>query len=1309
MKLSILNKKIIFSLVCILSVISSPKLIFAVWDGSPYDPGEIDNPECLPSQTNCDVLPAVTAETDPVFTASEAFTITGTGTSNWDTAYSWGDHTGLYDLSGTANGILTTHENTYDHDLIATALQSETDPLFIASSASGITSTNISNWNTAYGWGNHASAGYLTSASLSGLVPYTGATSAIDLGAHNFTVDTNTLFVDSTNHKLGVGTIVPNYTLTIKQPSNSTSTGLQITQADSASSGMVMQFISNDAIIKNRITGGLALGTNDVTRLYINSSGNVGIGTTSPGYALDVSGEIRTTSNLQLTGVSGVGIKYYTSAITFSSGGSITYNSANNIGHYFNGSVGIGTTSPVYPLQINGTQGNGWVAGFQSTDSVYNGRVLLGSRAAGAGSIQGATNTGAVGPLIINPDGGNVGIGTNNPVYKLDVNGTLHTLGSMTVQNGNIALNGANTGITHSQGAKLQLVGDGPTYPPELRFFSNSGEKFTVKSTGNVGIGINVPTAYLNIKAGTATAETAPLKFTSGTNLTTPEEGAIEFDGTNLYFTDSTPTRQTLITNSSLATSLGSYIPYTGATGVVTLGANTLSTTSGLITPKIYPSADSTTAFQINKADGTTNVFNVDTTNGYIGIGTIYPTYKLEIIGSGIADMISTNTGLNFTTVADPSFPSANLELTAGGTNLGIGTYKYTLRYKTAFGYTGTVNLGGGSAAIITDASNRKVAITLPVSTDPRVIGRTLYRTKVGSSIPIYRLVEINDNTTTTYVDDIADTSLTVLGNYYGMPNYTTGGIAINGASLLNVDLTGGSLALGRGAGNAPASMTAASTFVGYYAGVSSTTASSSSVFGYRALPSNTTGQNNSVFGTTAMYVNISGQNNSAFGVNALYNSTGSGSSAFGMYSLQSQTSGTNTAFGGLSMMSTTTGTGNIGIGYSTGRYIADGSTPNTTNNYSIYIGDNVRALSSGDTNEIIIGNATIGNGSNSVTLGNDSITKTILKGNVGINTVSPSTNLEIGSSDLGDGVAGPIITLGRNTNATNTGAGSINLLDKAGTNGYVWQDAAGNLRINTSAPSNANDTAGVVVGAQTSERATKQDITDYTDYNNALSMIVNAPLHTFRYIKEVNGYGTDSPLAKTRIGYIADEVDPIFMVGNVIDQVSVNGLLMASVKELNLKLESIATPIDETKEQTFTERFFAKLIIWFGSSDNGLERICVKKSDGTEFCVNGDQLEKAVNDLSDTSITPTTTTSSPTSTSSTTDATSTTTTGTTGDTTTGATTAVGDGSTDTTTTNTTDTGSNSSAASGTTNNGTTSDSSSSSTTTTVTSDQTTP
>ena len=43
---------------------------------------------------------------------------------NWDTAYGWGNHAGLYDLIGTGQGVMDTHELAYNHILIATALQS---------------------------------------------------------------------------------------------------------------------------------------------------------------------------------------------------------------------------------------------------------------------------------------------------------------------------------------------------------------------------------------------------------------------------------------------------------------------------------------------------------------------------------------------------------------------------------------------------------------------------------------------------------------------------------------------------------------------------------------------------------------------------------------------------------------------------------------------------------------------------------------------------------------------------------------------------------------------------------------------------------------------------------------------------------------------------------------------------------------------------------------------------------------------------------------------------------------------------------
>ena len=58
--------------------------------------------------------------------------------STWNTAYGWGNHAGLYDLIGTASGLISTHNSTFNH-------------------------SNIANGQTAYGWGNHALAGYLTS------------------------------------------------------------------------------------------------------------------------------------------------------------------------------------------------------------------------------------------------------------------------------------------------------------------------------------------------------------------------------------------------------------------------------------------------------------------------------------------------------------------------------------------------------------------------------------------------------------------------------------------------------------------------------------------------------------------------------------------------------------------------------------------------------------------------------------------------------------------------------------------------------------------------------------------------------------------------------------------------------------------------------------------------------------------------------------------------------------------------------------------------------------------------------------------
>jgi len=62
----------------------------------------------------------------------------------------------------------------------------------------------------------------------------------------------------------------------------------------------------------------------------------------------------------------------------------------------------------------------------------------------------------------------------------------------------------------------------------------------------------------ITIRAGTATAGTAPLKFTAGTLLGTPEAGAVEFNSDTLYFT---------ITTGTVRKKVAIYDDSSGATG----------------------------------------------------------------------------------------------------------------------------------------------------------------------------------------------------------------------------------------------------------------------------------------------------------------------------------------------------------------------------------------------------------------------------------------------------------------------------------------------------------------------------------------------------------------------------------------------------------------------------------------------------------------------------------------------------------------------------------------------------------------------
>ena len=205
-------------------------------------------------------------ETDPVFTAHPASGITVGNIGNWNAAYGWGNH-------ATA-GYLTSY--------------TETDPIFGAHPASGITVVSIGNWNTAYGWGNHATAGYLTSYTETD--PIFGAHPASGITAGNIT-NWNSAY---TNRIVSAAGTAP---LTLSISSNQLSGS--ITAANSTTNGFLTSANWNTF---NNKQNALTFGNATSGDLTITGGNGAIIG---GGMTLSVNKGSLTSSDMAITGGSG--------------------------------------------------------------------------------------------------------------------------------------------------------------------------------------------------------------------------------------------------------------------------------------------------------------------------------------------------------------------------------------------------------------------------------------------------------------------------------------------------------------------------------------------------------------------------------------------------------------------------------------------------------------------------------------------------------------------------------------------------------------------------------------------------------------------------------------------------------------------------------------------------------------------------------------------------------------------------------------------------------------------------------------------
>jgi hypothetical protein len=238
--------------------------------------------------------------------------------------------------------------------------------------------------------------------------------------------------------------------------------------------------------------------------------------------------------------------------------------------------------------------------------------------------------------------------------------------------------------------------------------------------------------------------------------------------------------------------------------------------------------------------------------------------------------------------------------------------------------------------------------------------------------------------------------------------NSTDGYITKGGTIFLHdytADYTNGfNTFLGLDAGN-PSGMT----FTG-----SAVNASYNTGAGYNALTALTTGTSNVAIGYSACAALTTGTDQAAVGTEALANcTTSTHNTAIGTAALKdvANNDNRNTAIGFQALRNigshvSNDSEDNLAIGYQAGRYITGGSTELTYANQSIFFGTGAKAKADGSTNELVFGFGATGNGNNTITLGNNSITSTYLKGTVKAYTATNTTAnvLRFGDRDTGYG-----------------------------------------------------------------------------------------------------------------------------------------------------------------------------------------------------------------------------------------------------------------------------------------------------------------
>ncbi|MFA5773417.1 MAG: hypothetical protein WC908_01960, partial [Candidatus Paceibacterota bacterium] len=633
-------------------------------------------------------------------------------------------------------------------------------------------------------------------------------------------VNYNVMTWERSTGNVGIGTVAPSGILSVTPTQYSTGTASQaLTTVTGVGTTFTSAMVGSQFVFANGTTAGTITAFGSITSLTVSTSqtvtsqayniaytglqvattGNVGIGITNPNQTLDVNGTIQARSavvnlsNYLTASATSAMINFFTDAqgmyknwniaTNGTVAGAFTITPSSGVGgNVFTtpfvtilqaGNVGIGTTAPGMKLEIgavpNGiaTSGSTAIGGLRLHAAApdYNTVLDMGVSASGQDGWIQATDAGTLSTgnkLLLNPNGGNVGIGTVGPYTKLTLDGPQATIYGISLGNqggvgwpsvsryigigntdGNIGLNSGFSGIEFG----------GPLSASEgyLAFHTHdngveSGERMRINKSGNVGIGTTGPNYKLHVKGVTPLIFVEPTVGTdyAGYRLTnsgndsfligdasvggTVFSGSLaystllgSFSNTPLQFATNTTVKMTILSGGNVGigeTSPGALLHLAKSGGDVDLKFTDVG-----IGAMILGTKDGSGNFEIASGNtlGTNTRFLVQMTSGNVGIGTTNPVELLSLgttgTTAGVLSLAGVTTGKVIIAVAAAA---GSWTMTLPTT---IGTAGYQLTTAASDGVTSWAAAG----------SSRQLKDILGTVTDPSEALTQILQT------PIYR------------------------------------------------------------------------------------------------------------------------------------------------------------------------------------------------------------------------------------------------------------------------------------------------------------------------------------------------------------------------------------------------------------------------------------------------------------------------------------------------------------------------------------------------------------------------------------------